>query len=206
MHNPYPHGIDITAPGGLTALMAFHRQTFGDAVMEADDDAAAQAAADAQAVADTEASKGADEKLGEGGIKALQAEREARDAAEKRAAAAEAKVQAAEDAKLSDIQRAQKERDEQAAENATLKATNARLAALAEHPVPKDLQDLVTGVDEESYRASAKKISELYARAEGRTGGSGVVHKSGTGSGESNSGGSLAAGRDLYKSKHTKNS
>lgn len=31
----FPHGIDITAPGGLTALFDFHRRTFGDAVMEA---------------------------------------------------------------------------------------------------------------------------------------------------------------------------
>lgn len=202
MHNPFPHGIDITAPGGLTALMAFHRQTFGDAVMEADGDAANQAAAEALAAADKESSKPADEKLGEGGIKALQAEREARDAAEKRAAAAEAKIQAVEDAKLSDIQRAQKERDEQAAENATLKATNARLAALAEYPVPKDYQDLVVGVDEASYLASAKKISELYARAEGKAGGSGVVHKSGTGSGDNNpAGGSLSAGREAFAAK-----
>lgn len=28
------HGIDITTPGGIEALMAFHRRTFGDAVME----------------------------------------------------------------------------------------------------------------------------------------------------------------------------
>lgn len=44
-NNPYPHGIDITAPGGITALMAFHRQTFGDAVME--DNGAPAAASDA---------------------------------------------------------------------------------------------------------------------------------------------------------------
>ena len=36
----FPHGIDITAPGGLTALFDFHRQTFGNAVMEAGDGAA----------------------------------------------------------------------------------------------------------------------------------------------------------------------
>lgn len=30
-----PHGIDITAPGGIAALMDFHRQTFGDAQMNA---------------------------------------------------------------------------------------------------------------------------------------------------------------------------
>lgn len=29
-----PHGIDLTAPGGIEALLDFHRQTFGDARME----------------------------------------------------------------------------------------------------------------------------------------------------------------------------
>lgn len=33
--NPYPHGIDITAPGGIQSLIEFHRGTFGDARMEA---------------------------------------------------------------------------------------------------------------------------------------------------------------------------
>ena len=47
MHKNYPHGIDITAPGGITKLMDFHRLTFGDAVMEAGGDAAAAAAAGA---------------------------------------------------------------------------------------------------------------------------------------------------------------
>jgi hypothetical protein len=206
----FPHGIDITAPGGLTALMAFHRKTFGNAVMEEGAEAAQAAAeAAAQASADAEASEAAkaDEKLGEGGIKALQSERARAEAAEKRATAAEAKIQAAEDAKLSDIQRAQKERDDQAAENTKLKATNARLAALAEHPVPKDYQDLVTGTDEASYLASAKKISELYARAEGKAPKPDPVHGSGTRTGEPNaSGGSIAAGRDQYYSKHPKKS
>lgn len=172
MNKRFPHGIDITAPGGIDKLMDFHRLTFGDAVMEDDPDAAAKVAADAaaKAAADAAAAEAAkaDEKLAEGGLKALKAERARAEAAEQRAADAEAKIQAAEDAKLSDIQRAQKERDDQAAENAKLKATNARLAALAEHPVPKEYQDLVTGTDEASYLASAKKISELYARAEGK--------------------------------------
>lgn len=210
MNKRLPHGIDITAPGGITALMAFHRKTFGDAVMETDAEVAAKAAADAEAKAAADAAaaaaaKEADEKLGEGGIKALKAERDAREAAEKRATEAEAKIQAAEDAKLSDIQRAQKERDDQAAENATLKATNARLAALAEHPVPKEYQDLVTGTDEASYLASAKKISELYARAEGKAPKNDPVPGSGKRSGGANAaGGSLAAGRELYEQKHNK--
>ncbi|GAP53716.1 hypothetical protein AHiyo6_02810 [Arthrobacter sp. Hiyo6] len=175
-----------------------------------EEEIAAKAAAEAKAAADAAAAEAAkaDEKLGEGGIKALKAERDAREAAEKRAADAEAKIQAAEDAKLSDIQRAQKERDDQAAENAKLKASNARLAALAEHPVPKDLQDLVTGTDEASYLASAKKISELYARAEGKPLKGNPVHDSGNrnGDGGGGAGTSISAGRDLYASKHHKSS
>jgi len=178
-----------------------------------EEEIAAKAAADAEAKAAADAAAEAakaDEKLGEGGIKALKAERDAREAAEKRAADAEAKIQAAEDAKLSDIQRAQKERDDQAAENATLKATNARLAALAEHPVPKDYQDLVTGTDEASYLASAKKISELAARAEGKspTTKGAPVHDSGNRNSDSGGGAgtSISAGRDLYASKHPKSS
>ncbi|MGO2819435.1 MAG: hypothetical protein ACTIA5_01450 [Brachybacterium tyrofermentans] len=33
-----PHGIDITAPGGIGQLLTFHRATFGDARMSANDD------------------------------------------------------------------------------------------------------------------------------------------------------------------------
>lgn len=191
------HGIDLTATGGIEKLFAVHRAMFGDAVMETDEEAAATAAAEAKAAADAAAEAAANEKLGEGGIKALKAEREAREAAEKELAEFRAEKQKAADAELSEVQRAQKERDDQAAENATLKATNARLAALAEHPVPKDYQDLVTGTDEASYLASAKKLSELYTRAQGK---SGVVSKSGTGGFEATSG-SVAAGREEYRNR-----
>lgn len=214
MKKQFPHGIDITAPGGLTALMALHRKTFGDAVMEVDADAAAKAAADAdmKAKADADAAtKAAADKADaamdtDAGKRALQAERDARTAAEKRATDAEAKIQAAEDAKLSDIQRAQKERDDQAAENAKLKADNARLAALAKFPVPADYQELVTGTDAASFEASAKKLSELYARAEGKAPRPDPVHRSGANRSTDNApaGGSVAAGRDLYESKHKK--
>lgn len=34
--NPLPHGIDITVPGGIDALMNFHRLTFGNAQMNAE--------------------------------------------------------------------------------------------------------------------------------------------------------------------------
>lgn len=203
----FPHGIDITAPGGLTALMAFHRLTFGDAVMEVNADDAAKAEADAATAkaADKAAADAADEKLGEGGVKALKAEREARAAAEKELAEFRAERQKAEDAKLSDIQKAQKERDDEIAESAKLKVSLARLTALAEHPVPKEYQHLVTGTDADSFLASAKSVSELAVLAAGKGGGSGVVHKSGSRSGEGTpSGGSLTAGRDLYASRKNK--
>lgn len=170
-----------------------------------DEEIAAKEASDAAAKVAQEASDtaGYTDKLGEPGLKALQAEREARAKAEKDLTDARAALQKIEDAKLSDIERAQKERDEQAAENARLKSANARLAALATHPVPKDYQDLVTGTDEESYLASAKKISELYARAEGKGNKPGPVHDSGSRSGESKtSGGSLSAGREAFAAKH----
>ena len=48
MHKNYPHGIDITAPGGITKLMDFHRLTFGNAVME---DGAGSAVGDGAAAA-----------------------------------------------------------------------------------------------------------------------------------------------------------
>lgn len=193
----FPNGIDITAPGGIERLMDFHRLTFGDAVMEVDP------AGDPAPGADPAAGDPAGaEKLGEGGIKALQAEREGHAQAKKELAEARAALQKIEDGKLSEIQRAQKERDEKAAENATLKATNARLAALAEYPVPKDYQDLVTGTDEASYLESAKKISELYARAEGKAPKPDPVPGSGSRSGENKtSGGSVSAGREAFAAK-----
>lgn len=149
----------------------------------------------------------ADEKLGEPGLKALQSERDARTKAEKDLADARAALQKIEDAKLSDIEKAQKERDDAAAEAAQLRTDNARLAALAKHPVPAGYQDLVTGTDVASFEASAKKISDLYAKAEGKAPRPDPVPSSGSrdGSSSNNSAGtSLDSGRDLYNSKHKK--
>lgn len=196
MNKRFPHGIDITAPGGITALMDFHRLTFGDAVMEVPD-AAAQAAAAKP-----------DEKLGEPGLKALQAERDARAKAEKDAADAKAELQKIKDGELSDIQRAQKERDEAASNAQKLERENWRLSALADNPVPEKYRHLVTGTDAASYAESAKAISELAAAAEGKAPKNDPVPgsgKRGEGSGSA-AGGSLAAGRELYEKKHKKNS
>lgn len=205
MKKQFPHGIDITAPGGLTALMAFHRKTFGNAVMETDPAAVTPPVVPAVVPPAPTPVVPDETQLGDAGKAALQVERDARATEKARADAAEAKLQAAEDAKLSDIQKANKERDEKAAENATLKATNARLAALADHPVPKEYQHLVNGTDEASYLASAKSVSELAARAEGKAPKPDPVPGSGNRSGENNpAGGSVATGRDLYTSTHKK--
>lgn len=195
------HGIDLTAPGGIAALMDFHRATFGDAVMEVTPDPVEPPKP--QEPATPSGDKAPDEKLGEPGLRALQAERDARSKAEKDLADARAALQQIEDAKLSDIQRAQKEAADIAAEAATLKLENARLAALAEHPVPKDYQDLVTGTDAESFLASAKKVAALAAAASGKVPPLDRIPDSGDRS--KNNGvtpaGSVAAGREMFAAK-----
>lgn len=91
-----PHGIDLTAPGGLEALFAFRRAQFGNAVMMADGDGGAGSggsggsaggsgdggaggAAGAGAGAGGDGGDGGDgdEPLGDAGKRALVAEREA---------------------------------------------------------------------------------------------------------------------------------
>lgn len=74
--------IDLTAPGGVEALLAFHRRYFGDARMEAEVDQTAPGA-DEQAGADGHTDDNADqtpdaaedERLGDAGKRALQKER-----------------------------------------------------------------------------------------------------------------------------------
>lgn len=144
------------------------------------------------------------EPLGEGGIKALQAEREARAAAEAETARLKAIVDEAEAAKLSDIERAQKAAADAAAEADRLRLDNARLAALAAHPVPAEYQDLVVGTDAESFASSAKRISELLASRGVKAD---PVRESGMnpgGGSDSKSGGSIAAGREMFAAKSSK--
>jgi len=201
MKKQRPHGIDLTATGGIAALMDFHRKTFGDAVMEAD----TSTLPNQDVKPDTGEAGTPDEKLGEPGLKALQSEREARSKAEKDLAEARAALQKIEDEKLSDIDRARKEAADAANLTATLKLENARLAALAEHPVPKDYQDLVTGTDAESFLASAKKVALLAAAATG-SGKLPPVHESGDRSNTDTTpaGGSISAGRAMFADKNKK--
>lgn len=72
----------------------------------------------------------------------------------------------------------------------------AKLEALSEFPVPADLQALVTGDNAEDLRKSAELLSK-------HTRGNGVVPKSGTSGDDPNpSGGSIAAGREMFTAKN----
>lgn len=196
------HGIDLNAPGGVAALFDFHRSMFGDAVMEADTNGEP---GEGDSPSESTVDETVDEKLGDAGKKALNAERAARAKAETELRAAQVELQRIADSKLSDIEKANKAAAEAQARVVELETSNARLAALAKHPVPEEYQDLITGSDVASYEASAKKLSELYAKAEGKPFRMDPIPGSGTRTGGQDPAGStVSAGRDLYAQRHQK--
>lgn len=95
------------------------------------------------------------QELGDGGKKALQAEREARKQAEKNAAELSARLKEFEDSKLSDLERAQKEAADNAAELARLRSENVRNKVALDKGVPADLVEFLTGDTEEAIAAKA---------------------------------------------------
>lgn len=152
----------------------------------------------------TEAAPGDQEQLGEGGKKALTAERARADKAEKDARDLRAQLDKIAENQLSDIDRANKTASDAQAALADANTQIARLTALAKYPVPADYQDLVTGTDAESYEASAKKLHELHARAEGKAPAPrpDPVPGSGTRTDGNPAGNSVSAGRDLFAQRH----
>lgn len=124
--NPFPHGIDITAPGGIDQLIEFHRGTFGDWQMNANGAGSAggssESGGDGGDGGDSDGDHGAgdsgDSDTADDGNKglrsALAAERKASKDATTALAAAEARVKELEDASKSEEQRqqeAQEKRD-----------------------------------------------------------------------------------------------
>jgi hypothetical protein len=71
------------------------------------------------------------------------------------------KLDAFESANLTEIEKAQKQAAAVAERAEQLERDNWRLNALAEHPVPAEYRDLVTGSDADSFMASAEKVSKL---------------------------------------------
>lgn len=167
-------GIDIAAPGGVDALLNFHRKTFGDAVMTAGPgepeptptDPPKPAPPAPPAPKEGEADP---EGLGDAGKRALQAIRQERDEANRRAAEAQRQLDEKNRAEMSDLEKARADAEREKQEAEKLRNANLRLTAIADHSVPKKYQHLVHGTDEASFAQSAKDVAELAAAAEGKT-------------------------------------
>ena len=156
------HGIDITAPGGIEALMAFHRRIFGDAVMEADDDASDDGAdnadgaegdsADADSAADESSGDGEESKdLGDKGKKALDAMKAKWRAAEKRAKTLEdEKASAGKPDDEKKLDQARKEAASEAETKANKRIVRAEIKAAAGAKF-KDSADALAYLDIEDF-------------------------------------------------------
>ena len=116
-------------------------------------EATTEPTAEAAAPAEVEAVE--TQELGDAGKKAIQAEREARKAAEKANAELAAKLKEFEDSKLSELERAQKEAAENAAELARLRTENVRSKVAIDKGVPADLIEFLTGDTEGDIAAKA---------------------------------------------------
>lgn len=135
--NPFPHGIDITAPGGIDQLIEFHRGTFGGWQMNANGDGGAAGSSesggdggggdsgDEHGAGDDGAGESGDD--GNKGLRsALAAERKASKDATAALAAAEARVKELEDASKSEEQRQQEAQEKR---DADLQKATSELAA-----------------------------------------------------------------------------
>ena len=157
--------FDLSAPDAVTRLLAYHRGTFGDAVMLADENPEPpEAPESAPAGQQQEQPKPAgDEPLGDSGKRALERERADRKAAQKTASelqaaldAANAKLTAREREDMSEQQRVAAERDdwrtryetEQAA-RAELALTNLRMEVAISKGIPSHAHRLVGETREE---------------------------------------------------------
>lgn len=149
------HGIDPFQPGGVEALLDFHRQTFGDAVMEAGEggDNGGEGGSGNESEKPGEAGNDS-EKLGEGGLKALQAEREARKQASDALTEAQNRIKELEDSTKSDDEK-----------------RNERFEQLEKSDREKDQQISDRDGLLERYRIAAKKGLDLEAaeRLRGKT-------------------------------------
>lgn len=122
--NPFPHGIDITAPGGIEQLIEFHRGTFGAWQMNANGDGSTGGSSEPGGDGGDGGDSGGELGAGESGDgdsaddgnkglrSALAAERKASKDATAALAAAEARVKELEDASKSEEQRQQEAQEQ----------------------------------------------------------------------------------------------
>lgn len=122
--NPFPHGIDITAPGGIDQLIEFHRGTFGDWQMNANGTGGTGGSSESGGDGGDGGDSGGEHGAGDSGDgdtaddgnkglrSALAAERKASKDATAALAAAEARVKELEDASKSEEQRQQEAQEQ----------------------------------------------------------------------------------------------
>lgn len=207
--NPFPHGIDLTAPGGLDRLFAFNRARFGDAQMKKADDtdtktgeAGAGDGTTPSTTEQTDPPSNVDTGLSDAGKRALAAERDRADKAEKA-------LRDKEQAEMSELDRAKSTATEATTRAEKLAAENLRLTAIAdaEVAIPKKYHVLVRGSNETELAESIAAVTELIKGApvvpETKPK-QDVIPESGTNSGKGGgAGGSVAAGREMYKPSRT---
>lgn len=123
---PYP--FDLSAPGAVDALLAFHRAVFGGARMEADDeDGQPDERQGEQKPPEKEPESRSDsDGLGDAGRKAIAAERKAAREEKRRADEAQAQLEDLRRQQMTEQERAVAERDDARKQ---LEEANARLAA-----------------------------------------------------------------------------
>lgn len=223
-------GIDIAAPGGIEALLNFHRKTFGDATMTAGpgeptpppnpaDPPANPPADPPKPTPPGQPTPKADDLddipgLGDAGKRAIRREREAAAQAARDRDELQRQLDEKNRAEMSDLEKARDDAAKEKREAEKLRVENLRLKAIATHSIPVDYQDLVHGTDEASFTASAEKVARLAASAAGTTPPpppanprQGVVPESGSGSGSgggNNATSTVSAGRERYLQKHGK--
>ena len=214
--------LPFCPPVGLADIIATHRALFGDAVMVATEPEPPQqedAGADKKEDADGEKRADGDEKLGEGGIKALKAEREARQALEAQvrdlaplkaqmdAIAAAFGVKGGDKApdvaeQVASLQQriAQMDADTQrAADVDSILNTSDKNGTWGDRLSAADVALLKSLPSREAMEAVAKRLVEGAKPGIPKPDRS--VAQSGSGS---SSGGSVTAGRDMFRDRHHK--
>jgi hypothetical protein len=104
-----------------------------------------------------------DATLGDGGKRALEAERTARKAAQKAAQEAMAKVKAYEDRDKTELERLTEQAAEAKAEAEAARTEALRLRIATNAKLPQDLQEFLTGTDEDTIRSQAERLVAAMA-------------------------------------------
>lgn len=179
---PLPYPIDLSRPGAVDDLLAFHRAVFGLARMEADDESGGDTSGGGEARTDSPkptppphrdpADRGdrsdSDAQLGDGGKKALEQERKAARAEKARAEKAEKELEELRRQQMTEQERVVAERDdlrkkyeEQAAQLAASRLDLLRRDVAAEKGIPAALARRLDGTTREDIEKDADTLLSL---------------------------------------------